>query len=208
MKRNSDFSCKIKVIFSTISPVVKHTTCIAVITPKEASWHEAWRTWWWSASRIGRKWSKYDPSSLLWQTRLNSSSMSDSLHSLRQDVLAWSCLSILGCFRSNSYVAALTYERKRRWPPCLIVCIGYSAESHGQTYQILSLANGTEGFHGPTRLSTLHHTYSIVMCSNKRSKTASSWLSSKRLDSFLCIFATSVHASHQYSICGEHQIFE
>ena len=88
------------------------------------------------------------PSSLLWQTRLNSSSMSDSLHSLRQDVLAWSCLSILWCFRSNSYVAALTYERKRRWPPCLIVCIGYSAESHGQTYQILSLANGTEGFHG------------------------------------------------------------
>ena len=59
---------------------------------------------------------------------------------------------------------------------------------------------------GPTRLSTLHHTYSFVMCSNKRSKTASSGLSSKRLDSFLCIFATSVHASHQYSICGEHQI--
>ena len=59
--------------------------------------------------------------------------MSDSLPSLRQDVLAWSCLSILWRFRSNSYVAALTYERNRRCPPCLIVCIGYSTESHGQT---------------------------------------------------------------------------
>ena len=47
--------------------------------------------------------------------------------------LAWSCLSILWCCRSNYYVAALTYERNRRCLPCLIVCIGYSAESHGQT---------------------------------------------------------------------------
>ena len=31
------------------------------VTPNELSWHEAWRTWWWSASRLGRKWSKYDP---------------------------------------------------------------------------------------------------------------------------------------------------
>ena len=47
--------------------------------------------------------------------------------------LAWSCLSILWCCRSNYYVVALTYERNRRCPPYLIVCIGYSVESHGQT---------------------------------------------------------------------------
>ena len=47
--------------------------------------------------------------------------------------LEWSCLSILWCCRSNYYVIALTYERNRRCPPYLIVCIGYSAESHGQT---------------------------------------------------------------------------
>ena len=47
--------------------------------------------------------------------------------------LAWSYSSILWCCRSNYYVVALTYEPNRRCPPCLIVCIGYSAESHGQT---------------------------------------------------------------------------
>ena len=87
--------------------------------------------------------------------------------------LAWSYLSILWYCSSNYYVVALTYVRNRRCSLCWIVCIGYSAESHGQTisaskpYQLPLLANGT-------RLSTLHHTYSFVMCSNKRSKTASS----------------------------------
>ena len=47
--------------------------------------------------------------------------------------LALSCLSILWCCRSNYYVVALTYQCNRRCPPYLIVCIGYNAESHGQT---------------------------------------------------------------------------
>ena len=95
-------------------------------------WTQVVVMWSWIEQHIHAP-SSPSPSSLLWQTRLNSSSMSDSLPSLRQDVLAWSCLSILWCFRSNYYVAALTYEHNRRCPPCLIVCIGYSAESHGQT---------------------------------------------------------------------------
>ena len=83
-----------------------------------------------------------------------------SLPSLRQDVLAWSCLSILWCFRSNSYVAALTYERNRRCPPGLIVCI---VKSHiARPYQLPSLANGTEGFHGTDK--TLDLAPHVLIC--------------------------------------------
>ena len=46
--------------------------------------------------------------------------------------LAWLCLSILWCYRQNSYVVALTYECNRWCPPCLVICIGYSAMSPGQ----------------------------------------------------------------------------
>ena len=46
--------------------------------------------------------------------------------------LAWSCLSIIWC-RQNSYVVALTHECNRWCPPCLVICIGYSAVSPGQT---------------------------------------------------------------------------
>ncbi len=74
--------------------------------------------------------------------------MPDTLPSLRQEVWHGHVCPFYGVVLSNYYVVAITYERNRRCPPCLIVCIGYSAESHGQTYQILSLANGTEGFHG------------------------------------------------------------
>ena len=34
MKHNSDFSCKVNEIFSTISQVVKHTTVIGTVTLK------------------------------------------------------------------------------------------------------------------------------------------------------------------------------
>ena len=90
--------------------------------------------------------------------------------------LAWSCLSIPWCCPSNDYVVALTNARNRSCHPCLVGCIGYSAESRGQTISasITCLWHARRGSMGPTRLSTLHHTYSFVMCSNTRSKTASS----------------------------------
>ena len=107
-------------------------------------------------------------------------------------VLSVQLLSCRPHIRTRSKVPSLLDSLHRLW--CRVTWPNHISPHY------LPMARGG-GSMGPTRLSTLHHTYSCVMCSNERR-------SSKRLDSFLNIFATSVHASHQYSICGEHQISE
>ena len=56
-----------------------------------------------------------------------------SLPSLRQDVWHGHVCPFYGVVGRILMFVTLTYERNRMCPPCLIVCIGCSAELHGQT---------------------------------------------------------------------------
>ena len=65
---------------------------------------------------------------------------------------------------NNCYAVALTYERNRSFPPSLIVCIGYSALSHGRTTSASWFDSGTKTFPGSRPCSTrLHPSWSVTL---------------------------------------------